>query len=568
MIGTGSTISPKTLPAIASYPATVALLHSTNPITGYNFTLGSLPAATPAYAGTIALNADSTVVQLTLTAGPIGSRPSVTWNGVDALANGNTNWSDAQNWLSPGTPAATENVTFNNTATAAASPFDLSGGVGSGGSVDQVNVNNFVDANLATAALTYGNTGGNFHNTQIGSGKTLTVGGSVFVNGSSGNVSILGAGGTFYVTNSSANFNVEAGTAPTLDMSGLDIFVAKVNQFAIGFDIPSAGTVVNGICYLARTNFITTGVGTFGISASVVIGSADNQSGAGTGTLYLGQTNSLHVDGIVLGAGPAIGDVITFNPVLAGSNPAAFIRGVAGDASRVTLWTLGDDTVNLNNHTAGYGHINDFSGGTLNALVSTLNVGQGGHGNTANQQVEATFSMGAGRLDVTTLNIGVSGLGAGGTGIGVMSVTNGTLLVNTLGFALTGGGQATSSGTLGVTNATLVVSNAVNIGAGTAGATVGMAGSTVKLLNAVTLGTPSVPVVTLNLDGGTLQLNADGNATAARVVASTINTGAATTINIGSLANVTGPVQIPLISYGGADPFTALTLGTDPRPHS
>ncbi|MBW8863892.1 MAG: hypothetical protein JF609_03025, partial [Verrucomicrobia bacterium] len=74
----------------------------------------------------------------------------------------------------------------------------------------------------------------------------------------------------------------------------------------------------------------------------------------------------------------------------------------------------------------------------------------------------------------------------------------------------------------------------------------------------------SAPVVTLNLDGGTLQLNVDGNATAAPVVASTINTGAATTINIGSIANVTGPVQIPLISYGGADPYTALTLGTVP----
>ncbi|HSU54212.1 MAG TPA: autotransporter-associated beta strand repeat-containing protein [Candidatus Dormibacteraeota bacterium] len=513
MGGSGNTINVRTLPPIASYPTTVTLLQSANPIVGYNFVLGTLPAGSPSYAGSVSLSGDQTSVLLTLTAGPIGVRPSVTWSGVDAVANVNTNWSDAQNWQSPGAPGATEPVTFNSTAMAGGSPFDQSGGVGSGGSVNLANINNIVAVSRTIASLSYANASG-FHNTQIASGQTLTVNGSLNVNGAAGAVSILGGGAGLTVNNPShaTTISVQNGNGPTLDMSGLDTFTATANQIGVGYNPANSGSGVNGTWYLAKTNLITTGAGFFGTSFALVVGSANSQSAAGTGTLYLGKTNALYVDGIVLGMGPSIGDVIAFNPNVSGS--VAYVRGIAGDSSRVTVWSLGDSSANLNNHVTGFGHINDFSAGTLNALVSTLTVGQGAHGNTATANVMGTFSMGAGNLDVTTLNIGASGIGVAGSGIGIMNVTGGTVVANNLAFAVPGGGQTGTAGTLNLTNATLVVSNGITVGSGTGGGTLDATSSTVKLLGGASITGPatitlrSAAILDLSaLPGGTLTLS-------------------------------------------------------------
>jgi hypothetical protein len=68
----------------------------------------------------------------------------------------------------------------------------------------------------------------------------------------------------------------------------------------------------------------------------------------------------------------------------------------------------------------------------------------------------------------------------------------------------------------------------------------------------------------LNLSGGTLQLNANGNAATAAITATNVGTGATTTIKISSIANVSSTAQIPLISYTGTDPFASLSLATAP----
>ena len=57
-----------TLPGILSYPTNFTLIQSAGGISGYNFVLGSLPAGSPAYTGSIATNGNAVV--LTLTAGP------------------------------------------------------------------------------------------------------------------------------------------------------------------------------------------------------------------------------------------------------------------------------------------------------------------------------------------------------------------------------------------------------------------------------------------------------------------------------------------------------------------
>ena len=570
MGGVGNTINVRTLPPIAFYPATVALVQAVNPIVGYNFTLGTLPAGSPSYAGSISLSGDQTAVLLTLTAGPIGVRPSVTWSGADGLINGNTNWSDALNWQTPGVPAGSESVTFNNNATSGGSPFNAVGDGGSG-IVTPGNINNFVDINLTNAALAYANTAGSFHNTQIGSGKTLALNGSLAVNGSAASVSILGSGATLKINNpaNSTIISVQNNTAPTLDLSGLDTLTANANQLNVGYNSGSQATAVGGTLYLSKTNTFTSGSGFSGLGSSIVIGGASGTGTGQTAQLYLGRNNQIFTDGIVLGVGRALNNLLTFNPTF--PNSSVVIRGITGPSSRVTLWSLGDSTVNLNNGTPSTGNVADFSAGTLDARVSTMTVGQGSQGNTApaGGSFSGTFTMAAGTLDVTTLKIGATGGGANGNGIGIMNVTGGTLIANTIALASVGpsGGAAGTSGTLNLTNANLTVTNGITVGSATAGSTLTISGSTVKILGG-NVGSLA-GILTLNLEGCTLQLSVDGNAAQAHIVATTVTTNNLTTINIGAITNVSGPMQIPLISYtGGDDPFGALVLGSHPAGYS
>jgi autotransporter-associated beta strand protein len=559
-----NTINVESLPPIAFYPSTNALLQSASPIVGNNFVLGTLPTGS---VGTIVLSDDSTTVLLAVTSGPIGVRPTVTWAGVDALAGINTNWSDAQNWQSPGTPVSGERVVFNDNGTSGGSPFDVTGD-GKGGIINPGFIDNIVDLNATNAGLTYAN--GNFHNTLINPGDTLAVNGPFTVNGSGGTATILGTRGTLVMANpgNSSTFNVDAGSAPTLDLSGLDTFTGTLSQLGVGFNSANTGSSVSGTLYLAKTNTITTGGGFSGAGSALVVGGSTSTSSAGTGTLYFGQSNALFVDGIVMGVSHSLNNLMAFNPVVTNDNPKLVLRGITGPSSRVTQWSLGDATINLNNGAQGNGHIADFSGGTLDALVGNLNVGQGSQGNTAlaNTSFSGMFNMGAGTLDVTTLKIGLSGGGSAGNGIGIMNVTGGNVVANTLAFATTGGGQIGTSGALNLTNATLTVSNNVTIGAGTAGGTLSAISSAIKLLNGASIGDPVTPLTILNLDGGSVQMDVDSGAGTPKIAAATINTNTPTVINIHSFANIgNDPIQIPLITYTtGNDPYAALTLGAVP----
>jgi fibronectin-binding autotransporter adhesin len=559
MGGAGNTINVKSLPPIAYYPATNTLLQTVSGITGYNFTLGSLPTTTPASVGSIMQSGDGNSVLLVLTSGPTNNRPSVTWSGVDALGAVNTNWSDAQNWVTPGVPMAAEPVTFNDTATAAGGTvFDVVGD-GNNGVVSPGNIDNIVDANFTNASLTYANTG--THNTQIALGKTLAVNGNLNISGSAGTTTIFGTNAGMILANSGTIAVQNGTTAPTLDMSGLDAFTANVSQIGVAFNPASAGSNVKGTWYMAKTNTITSGVGNFSTSTALVVGGGTGST-AGTGQLYLGQSNALYLDGIVLGISTSTADLIEFNPVLTNTPPVAYIRGIGGNSSRVSLWSLGDDSININNGATGTGLINDFSIGRLDALVNTLIVGQGAQGNIANSNVRGTFNMGSGNLDVTSLTIGVSDNGkTGGMGIGVMNVSNGVVVANAVNLGI--GTVATTSGTLNLTNATLTLSNGITVGTVATAGTLSVVDSTVKLLNG-TIGSQAAALTTLNLDGSILQVNADGSGLLTNIVATTVTAANTTTINIAAVTNLTGTAQIPLLSYTGTDPYPNLALGSLP----
>ena len=66
--GSGNTINVAALPSILFYPTNITLIQSASGIKGHNLVLGSLPAGSPSYAGSVGVNGSAVV--LTLTAGP------------------------------------------------------------------------------------------------------------------------------------------------------------------------------------------------------------------------------------------------------------------------------------------------------------------------------------------------------------------------------------------------------------------------------------------------------------------------------------------------------------------
>src|SRR5581483_8590892 len=72
--GSANTINVAALPSFQfNYPTNITLIHSAGGIHGYNFALGSLPAAGPPYAGSVQQSGNDIV--LTLTSGPPGIVP-------------------------------------------------------------------------------------------------------------------------------------------------------------------------------------------------------------------------------------------------------------------------------------------------------------------------------------------------------------------------------------------------------------------------------------------------------------------------------------------------------------
>jgi hypothetical protein len=158
-------------------------------------------------------------------------------------------------------------------------------------------------------------------------------------------------------------------------------------------------------------------------------------------------------------------------------------------------------------------------------------------GSTIGVQANGTINLGSGG----TLLVGANGIslanrnGASGPAVGTLNI----------------GGTLTSSGS--IVKATSAATGNITV----------TNGGVLKVLSGV-IGTPALPIDTLTLDTGTLQLSVDGSSPATNVVATTVNAVNTTTINIGSVTGVTAPATVSLISYTGADPFPNLTLGTLP----
>ena len=483
-------------------------------------------------------------------------------------------WADGINWTG-GTPGPGFSASFTST-----------------GATTSLVTNNIVGTNVTILQLNYETNLSGFHTTWIQNGVTLTVTNgttttgtqAIQVGGAGGGTdnsfskpvtnTITGIGGTLIVSGNpqgsgavnSLNIQVRQNAAVcpprlvTFDMSGLGTLIATVGKFYVaqGGSGPNQ-TNVSGCALLARTNIIAcirpNNSGTFEVG--------DSSGGAFTlpgSALFWGITNSVYTDTIRFGKQKATNNLIAFNPAFTiGGTPAVLIRDTNGPASPVSLWTIGDADAEAT--VPDYAQATaDFTGGSLDARVVTLLLARGSTNvnDTGFQQGTLTFS--GGTLVVSNLDVAVQRAADSGAETGVVNVNGtGTLLSTNIVLAqlAAGGNAALVSGSLNVTNGTVEG----NIVAGGGNSLVNLNGGTLIVSNFV--GSAGARLSSLNMLNSSLHLTVNGAAPAANVNVAAISAAGAT-ITIDSVANVTGPTLVHLISYTGSDPFAGLSLASLP----
>ncbi len=549
VIGTSNIINVLALPVIASYPATIPIIKSSGiNLSGgnFNFALGSLPAASPAYAGSLSESADNTSVLLTLTNGPVGIRPSVTWAGVINVST-NTNWSARVNWQLPGAPTAIDSVFFDGTTTVA----------------DNLTINNVVDTTTTVSNLTYNQTANNqWHNTFIPTGNVLAVTGTTGIGAAPGSTTLVTISGPGELdANGPFSLNGPGGTSDshiTLDMSGLGTFknIAPTATMALGTAQQNFVTLS-----LASTNFIN--VATLNLEAT---GGANGR----TGTLNLGAgTNTIYAGNINISTGKGATTKIQF-----GTNAPAgtvTIGGTGGGSARAAML--------LGNATSGSAVCNGqllLAGHLANVLAGTVTLG--GVGGSTNSGSIGMITLDNGTFDATSILMGSSTSAHGSSGTFALGGDPGHTAI--LNVSSAGGGSlvlgnasitnGTAAGTLtilsnGIANINCSITKNGTLGANNT-ATISITDGTLNQMSG-TIGTPALPIDALNLsDNGSMDTVLELNVTVGvtNIVATAVNATGTNTLKINSLAGLTGTTQIPLISYTGADPFVNFALGSVP----
>jgi hypothetical protein len=537
----GNTINITSIAGFVGVQAVVTLIQSDNPIAyvgsftggagGSDFVLGTLPTG---YVGHLKVNPTS--VQLVLTQTPLVLNA---WTGA-GIPSKNTNWSDGLNWSSGAEPSSTVPALFVTT-----------GSVGAG------TINNVVDGSVAVLGLDYANTNGTYQNTYISNNVTLGVGAGGLTVGSAtvdegnttANATISGKAGTLNVDDSSAviyvglgHSNSASSAEATLDMSGLGTFNADVASLLVGVGSVGFSSVLQpaGTVYLAQTNSIIVSAGN-GASDSALValdvgdaGDAETAAGFGnslTSSLYLGETNAIFSDFIDIGRQYASGG-ISFNPSVTNANPTAYIRGVSAPA--VSLWNIGDGAGNLLTAGGGAGTVN-FTGGTVDAMVDTLNVGISSPNSiTASSTETGTLTFDAGTIWASTVNVSDNPSSSGAyysPALGTVNVNGtGTLVVSdTLNLGLTPGSQAggTPTATLNINGGSVWANNLLAATNGTV-STINVNGGWLGATNGI--GVATAPVTSLHLTNSTI---AEGAGTAPFINAQSITAGGSSnTLNI------------------------------------
>lgn len=327
-----------------------------------------------------------------------------------------------------------------------------------------------------TGTLAFTGTSGTL---DVGS-TTQSVSGLTFlIAGTNSNV-ITGAGGTLSVTGGSVHVgggsNTSTGSnATTVSMTGLSNFnyTNTGGTFSVG-GRADVGTSVSGAGTLSMATVNTITAANFLVSPV-----SSGNSSPNTGIVHLGLTNTINANTFTVGVGKAT-SLLDFQNL---TSPTLKIRGTAGtDAARAAV-TVG---VNDSGVVAGNATVDLTSGGTvtstLDAMISTLMIGQNTRNLTAGFASTGTFIMGLGTMNATTIVIGqqnaVTGSNSTGAATGTLSLNGGTITATTLTLAnklATATAQAiTSNFNLysGTLNATTIQRGTAGTGAGANTATI------------------------------------------------------------------------------------------------
>src|SRR6185369_6567147 len=452
-----------------------------------------------------------TVVVLAVSLGvaQVASAANVIWTGASSP---NQNWSSSGNW-SGGTPSG-------NAVTFPANVFPASTNA-------QGVVNNIVDSSTTITGLTYANTNGTanqFDTTFIPSGVTLTVNGTVTV-GTNNWTTIAGMSGTgtFVVNNTAGNFNIEGNSA-----------TAQTATF----------TLADG------SNFVNV--------ATLSIGETGGNNGRQAILNLGGGTNLIYANTINLGTGK-------------GSATVQFTNTTGGISIRNAAGT-GRATIFMGNGNSGSGACNGkllLAGHPADVLAGTVTISAGSGGDTGAQQGTVTFDSGTFDANAILMASSSSASIASTTGTltvgGSASAANFT--VGTGGFTLSGtsgGKPGTGIFTLS-NNATATINSSISKAAAANNTgTINVNSASLVMASGTVIGTPAIPIDTVNVNGATIQLAVLNGVT--NIAATTFNdSGVASTVNISSLPVISGyPTTFPLIKFTTLSGGMNLNLGTLP----
>jgi hypothetical protein len=419
-----------------------------------------------------------------------------------AGSGGDVTWGSSLNWTNItgggfGPPGSANSTTFTNFGATNGSALSSPGS----GVVVPAKINSFENSSVSVGALTnYANSASTspvYQNIGIASGATLTAG-QVQVGGygaydfggnNSVNTTISGAGATLAVNGGAVIVCQGSGSSGThdasLDLSGLDNFTMNGAQIKQGVENMTRS---GGILYLAKTNVITLTdagyVNTDGsgspYSGNPAIYLGHNKSDFGNGAqLYLGISNSISVDYVTVGRGD-VNDLMAFNPAFLGSNPSVVIQGLGGAGTRTGVYVVGD---NSPGEQLSSSSTNDFSGGSVNALVNYLCVGRGREGASDTTTATGTLTFNNGTINANTL---VEGFmypnGSNSFANGIVNVNGGATLTVVSNVTLTSrpavGGTGSVTATLNVNGGTV---QATNISGGGGAASINVNGGVMDL---------------------------------------------------------------------------------------
>ncbi|TAK98314.1 MAG: hypothetical protein EPO07_12185 [Verrucomicrobia bacterium] len=473
---------------------------------------------------------------LSLLVVPLAPAASFEWTGASGA---DVLWATAANWNPSGVPGASDSPIFGVTAT-----------VG-----DAVTVNNTVGTSTNVTALSYTNsTSGSWHVTQIPSGVSLTVSGTVTVGGATGTGSPLlvtsaaMVGGGTLIANGTA-FNVGNGgsagglnSGTILNLSALTNFYYSASGGTLGI-----GAVNRSIATLnlaAGSNFITAA------TISLNTGSSSS-SGNGVALRFGPGTNNINANTFNIGANRTSATA-QFTDASGGLR----LRGTGGtDADRCNM-TLGNRNAGSSTGGTTTGTL-ALNGHPVDMKFGTLTVGaQNRAGTEAGLIGSGVFQFDQGTVDVTTINMAVCNGNSPTAGArGTLTVgASGTLTVGSISMAnvTSPGVGANATGTLNISGGLVdctgdIVKTTLTLSTNTVAID---AGGRLYITGNGRVGTTAIPTDNLNLTNATLQLNPTAGVT--NVVVTTLTTDGANTIDIGQMPSIISyPVTFRLIKYQG-----------------